>query len=232
VADILRTHFFDPREDARLDERNIHFWRALSGHVLADQAIEHGASILDVGSHQGGLLAMMIERFKPSRVIGIEPLTSARQIAERRLGRYDVDINLLDGDGWPRVADESMTLVLSHEVMQYISDVRAIMVEVHRVLAPGGFAYIVLGCHIENPLWPTWRRELEAMGHVVYDHAPLELMAAGAEAGLAPSVRPLRDSGWVHYDPTDSGAFTYPSMTALLDHHYKHKLLFRFERRP
>lgn len=175
-------------------------------------------------------MALMIERFKPSRVIGIEPLTSARQIAERRLARYDVEIDLLDG--WSRVPDDSITLVLSHEVVQYISDLRALMAEVRRVLVPGGFAYVVLGCHVENPIWATWRRELEDMGHAVHDHAPLDLMAAGAERGLCPSVRPLRNSGWVHHDPTEPSPFAYPSVTTLLDHHYKHKLLFRFERLP
>ncbi len=98
------------------------------------------------------------------------------------------------------------------------------------MLKPGGFAYIVSGCHTENPLWSEWKQDLEQQGHIVYDYAPLDLIEAGAEAGLSPSIRPLRESGWVHYNPTDQDQFRYPSASLLLEHQFKHKLLFRFQR--
>lgn len=208
----------------------MHFWRALSGHILADGGVQKGSLIIDLGCHRGGMLAMMIERFSPSKVVGIEPMTNARRIAKQRLDRYDAEVQLLDETAWSKILDQSASLVLSHEALQYIPDLHTTFHEVHRVLKPGGFAYMVLGCHTENPVWPTWKRELENLGHEVYDYAPIELMAFAAKVGLLPSVRPLRDSGWVYYDPNDSGSFKYPSIGALLDHHYKHKLLFRFER--
>lgn len=231
VADVLRTHFFDREEDAHLDERNLHFWRALAGHVQADRAAQPGATVLDVGCHRGGLLELMFERFQPGKLIGLEPLTSARQAAKRRLARYAATVELHDDNGWSELADVSVDLAFGHEVVQYIADIDGLMEQLYRVLSPGSFAYLVLGCHIENPLWPIWKGELEDMGHSVYDHAPLDLLAAGAKAGLAPALRPLRDHGWVHCDPTASRGFSYPSAGALLDHQYRHKLLFRFERR-
>jgi SAM-dependent methyltransferase len=231
VADVLRTHFFNREEDARLDERNIHFWRALVGHVRADRVLQPGATILDVGCHHGGLLELMCERFQPRKLIGIEPLTSARKVASQRLAGYELETALHDDKGWSQISDESVDVALGHEVLQYIDDLCALMTQVYRVLIPGSFAYFVLGCHTENPLWPTWKRELEELGHSVHDHAPLDVLAAAAEAGLAPALRPLRDTGWIFHDPTVGGAFSYPSVGALLDHQYRHKLLFRFERR-
>ncbi len=228
---VIRTHFFDHEEDRRLDERNVHFWRALAGHVQADRCILPGATVLDIGCHRGGLLELLYERLRPAKLIGLEPLVSARRAASQRLARYAAEVKLFGSEGWSDIPNAGVDLVLGHEVLQYIGDLSWLMFEIRRVLAPGGFAYLALGCHTENPLWVDWKRELEELGHTVYDHSPLELMAAGARVGLVPSVRPLRDTGWVYHDPSVSGSFSYPSVGALLEHQFRHKLLFRFEYR-
>lgn len=230
MSGVTRTHFFDYKEDRRLGDRNIHFWRAIAAHVEADRSAVPGGTLLDIGCHHGGLLELLHERLKPSKLIGLERLMSARRGASERLARFSTEVQILDAEGWSQIPDESVDLVFGHEVLQYIKDLPWLMAEVRRVLAPRRFAYMVLGCHSENPLWVDWKRQLEEIGHTVYDHAPLDLMLTGSRLGLAPSVRPLRDSGWSYYDPGASEAFSYPSVAALLDHQFRHKLLFRFER--
>lgn len=229
MSEVIRTYFFDHEEDQRLEERNIHFWRALAGHIQADRSMPSDATVLDIGCHRGGLLELLQERFRPARLLGIEPLVSARRVAERRLGRFAAHSQLFSTEGWSKIPDAEVDLVVGHEVLQYISDLSLLMANLRRAIRPGGLVYLALGCHTENPLWTTWKRELEALGHGVYDHSPLEIMAAGARVGLAPSVRPLRDTGWVYHDPSVSESFSYPSVGALLEHQFRHKLLFRFE---
>ncbi|WP_371229742.1 class I SAM-dependent methyltransferase [Pseudomonas sp. QE6] len=229
MSEVIRTHFFDYEEDSRLEERNIHFWRALAGHVQADRSLLPGGVVLDIGCHRGGLLELLHERFRPAKLIGLEPLVSARRVAGQRMSRFTSQTLLFGAEGWSSIPNAEVDLVVGHEVLQYISDLSQLMTGIRRCLTPGGFAYLALGCHTENPLWATWRHELEELGHRVYDHSPLEIMAAGARAGLAPSVRPLRDTGWAYHDPTASESFSYPSVEALLEHQFRHKLLFRFE---
>ncbi|EAA3799364.1 class I SAM-dependent methyltransferase [Salmonella enterica subsp. enterica] len=187
--------------------------------------------VLDIGCHRGGLLELLHERFRPAKLIGLEPLVSARRVAGQRMSRFTSQTLLLGAESWSSIPDAEVDVVVGHEVLQYISDLSQLMTDIRRCLTPGGFAYLALGCHMENPLWAIWRLELEELGHRVYDHSPLEIMTAGARVGLAPSVRPLRDTGWAHYDPTDSESFSYPSVEALLAHQFRHKLLFRFEYR-
>lgn len=229
MSEVIRTHFFDHEEDRLLEARNIHFWRALAGHIQADRSIPSDATVLDIGCHRGGLLELLHERFRSARLLGIEPLVSARRVAERRLARFTAHTQLFGAEGWSSIPDAGVDLIVGHEVLQYISDLSLLMANIRRAIRPGGFVYLALGCHTENPLWATWKHELEALGHGVHDHSPLEIMAAGARAGLAPSVRPLRDTGWVYHDPSVLGSFSYPSVGALLEHQFRHKLLFRFE---
>jgi SAM-dependent methyltransferase len=230
MAEIKRIFMFDHTEDALLEKRNLLFWRALLGHVQADRAIEDGATILDVGCHRGGLLELAVDRFKPASVIGIEPLKQARDAAKQKLGIFQVRVRVLSEKEWSRIPDASIDLLLSHEVLPFFDDLQFISEQMGRVLKPGAFAYIVSGCHTENPLWPRWKEELQAQGHRVYDHAPLDLMKAVSITGFSPSVRPLREHGWTHYNPVEQDAFEYPSVGTLLDHQFKHKLLFRFQR--
>lgn len=229
MENIARTHFFDHKEDIQLDQRNLHFWRALHGHILADNALPQHATILDIGCHRGGLLELLIQKFNVDKVIGLDPLLSARKAAAQRLAHFCVDAKFYDTNGWQQVPNACASLVVAHEVFQYIEHLPVVMSHIKRVLQPGAFAYIVLGCHSENPLWEHWKRELEAIGHTAYNHAPFDILAIAANAGLAPSLRPLRDTGWVYYKPDQDDAFTYPSAAALLEHQYKQKLLFRLE---
>jgi SAM-dependent methyltransferase len=221
------TFFEDPRQDDELPTVNEAFWSALIEHIERDGTVPPHA-ILDVGSHTGGLLAALSRRFAPAVLLGIEPLAPARSAASRRLSGAAATVSLLDTCEWDRVPTGGIDLVVSHEMLYLEPDLPDFMARVRRVLAADGVAYVVLGCHTENPLWPVWKAPLIAAGHRVYDHAPIQIMEAAAAAGLVPSVQPLRRSGWVTYDPLRA-EFRYPTVQSMFEHHYLHKLLFRLE---
>jgi SAM-dependent methyltransferase len=223
-----RTTFFeDPGHDDELPTVNEAFWSALIGHIEQDGTTPP-RSILDIGCHTGGLLEVLSRRFSPAELFGIEPLAPARSAASRRLAGAAATVSLLDPADWDRIPTGRIDLVVSHEMLYLEPDLQNFMERVRRVLAADGAAYVVLGCHTENPLWPTWKAPLIASGHRVYDHVPIEIMEAAVAAGLVPSVQPLRRSGWVIYDPLHA-EFRYPTVRAMFEHHYLHKLLFRLE---
>jgi SAM-dependent methyltransferase len=221
--------FFSSEDDAQLEATNSVFWDSLLDHIRDDVADEAPRSILDVGCHYGGLLARLIAMWRPQRVWGIEPLASARGLAAARLSGLAPDVNVIDAEAWSSVPHAGFDLITCHEVLYLEPDLGAVMARMHRALRRSGRAYVVLGCHAENPVWADWRPRLEALGHRVFDHRPMDILAAAAVHGLVPSVRPLRQTGWITHDPR-RGEFTFPSVGAMLDHHFKHKLLFRFTR--
>lgn len=220
-----RTFFNDPALDDDLPIVNESFWSALIAHIERD-GIRAPKSILDIGCHTGGLLHQISRRFRPAVLIGIEPLAAARAAAEEKLGGAADSVTLLDPAEWARVPDEGIDLITSHETLYLEEDLRAFMMHVRAALAKTGTAYVVLGCHSENPLWQQWKLPLIADGHQVYDHAPLAIMEAAAAAGLLPSVQPLRQTGWITYDPSRAD-FRYPDAKTMFEHHYRHKLIFR-----
>jgi SAM-dependent methyltransferase len=226
-GDQRATFFEDPRHDDELPTVNEAFWSALIEHI--DQnASTPPRVILDVGCHTGGLLEALSRRFTPTELFGIEPLAAARSAASRRLVGAADTVSLLDPSDWNHVPTGGIDLVVSHEMLYLEQDLLNFMEQVRRVLTADGVSYVVLGCHTENPLWQTWKAPLLAAGHRVYDHEPLQIMEAAAAVGLVPSVQPLRRSGWVTYDPLNA-QFRFPTVRAMFEHHYLHKLLFRLE---
>ncbi len=221
--------FFSADEDERLAATNSDFWGSLIEHIRGDGWGEPPASILDIGCHYGGLLSRLAAVWKPRRAWGIEPMAVARSRAKAQLNDLVTDVRILDVTEWSSVADAAFELITCHEMLYLEPDLHAFMANVNRVLSVTGRAYVVLGCHAENPVWAHWKPHLEALGHRVYDHRPMDILAAGAALGLLPSLRPLRQTGWITHDPLRS-ELTFPSASAMLDHHFKHKLLFRFMR--
>lgn len=218
-----RSFFGDSQLDASLPAANSVFWAALLDHI--DREIGRApAAILDLGCHSGGLLALLGSRFPEAQLIGIEPIAALRAEARACLEAGSRRTAVLAD--WAGVEEASVDLFVCHEALYLMRDLAGVMAKVARVLAPGGSGWAVLGCHSENPVWPAWKALLAADGVETYDHSPFDLLAAAAKAGLVADVQPLRRSGWIRYDPS-AADFPFPDARSMLDHHYRHKLLFR-----
>jgi SAM-dependent methyltransferase len=224
--DIRRETFFsNPALDDDLPMVNEAFWSSLIEHIERD-CNPPPRAILDIGCHTGGLLDELNRRFAPAELFGIEPLAAASATASRRLAGATAKVRLLDVSEWDRIPTGAIDLITSHETLYLEPDLRDFMKRLRRVLTPSGVAYVVLGCHSENPLWQAWKRPLIAAGQRVYDHIPVEIMEAASSAGLLPAVQPLRRCGWITYDPPRA-EFRYPDVRTMFDHHYRYKLIFR-----
>lgn len=225
VDDQRLSFFGDPELDISLPAANSVFWTSLLAHI-EEETCGAPATILDLGCHSGGLLALLGERFPKARLIGIEPIARLRALAESRLSADAGRASFFGDGGLARVAKGSVDLLVCHEVLYLMPDLDPVMDDAARALAPGGTGWIVLGCHSENPVWPGWKAQLAADGVQTYDHHPFDVLAAAARAGLTADVQPLRRSGWIRYEPA-AAAFPFPDAASMFDHHYRHKLLFR-----
>jgi SAM-dependent methyltransferase len=215
-----------PENDASLEQANQMFWSSLLAHIKADVGgpVE---SILDVGCHHGGLLAQLAATLHPKRLTGIEPSEHSRERTKFRLRDSAPTVAVLSPERWCDVATGSVDLITCHEVLHLVEDLPLVFHEIARTLRPQGGAFVVAGCHSENPVWPAWSAQLRTAGQTVFDRAPFDILRAGINADLRGALRPLRRDGWVIYDP-DNAPFKYSSAEELLDHQYRHKLLFRF----
>jgi SAM-dependent methyltransferase len=91
--------------------------------------------LLEVGCAAGWLLERAVAR--GWKVKGVEPSSAAARFA-RSLG-----LDVFEGElAAARLPDASFDLVYMGDVLEHVPDCRATLVEVRRVLAPGGFLYL------------------------------------------------------------------------------------------
>lgn len=215
-----------PEDDSSLEGANQIFWSSLLGHVRAEGRASVG-SVLDVGCHQGGLLERLALLLHPRSLTGIEPSAASRERALFRLRKLAPSVAVLPPERWGEVPTGSVDLLTCHEVLHLVEDLPGLFQQIARTLRADGTAFVVAGCHTENPVWGRWAEELRAGGQAVFDRSPFDILRAGIGAGLRGALRPLRRDGWIVYDP-EAADLTYSSAGELLDHQYRHKLLFRF----
>jgi SAM-dependent methyltransferase len=213
-------------EEDDLEPRNLPFWQALLERVGEDRTGRIPRIVLDVGAHRGGLLAKIVERWRPTEVWAVEPVAGLRDRARLRLRTLAPRVEILGTEQWSQVGTGTVDLLTCHEVLHVVEDLPELFRHWRRVLAPDGVAYVALGCHTDNPVWSRWRPLLEDQGIRCFDHAPLGIMAEAARVGFQTAVRPLLAPGWVRFDPL-LASFPFATVSELLDHHHKHKLLFR-----
>jgi len=215
-----------PENDDSLEQANQIFWSSLLGHIQADVRAPVEC-VLDVGCHHGGLLVQLAASLHPRCLTGIEPSSHSRDRATFRLRKLAPSVVILPPDRWSEIATASVDVVTCHEVLHLVADIDGVFSEISRTLRATGTAYIVAGCHTENPLWSRWKVQLQDTDQTVYDRSPFDILRSGISAGLKGAMRPLRRDGWIIYDP-DNAVLNYSSAGELLDHQYRYKLLFRF----
>ena len=216
-----------PEDDSSLEQANDIFWQSLLEHIRREFHGRPVDGVLDVGCHHGGLLAQLASALRPKRLTGIEPASHSRERALFRLRALSPVVAILPPERWAEVPADSVDIVTCHEVLHLVDDLSNLFGNIVRVLRGQGSAFIVAGCHTENPVWNSWSAKLRDSGQVVFDRSPFDILHAGFAAGLRGALRPLRRDGWIIYDPGDA-LFEYSSAKDLLDHQYRNKLLFRF----
>lgn len=121
-----------------------HRWRTaenscgyLLGHLTA------GQRVLDVGCGPGTITLDLAERVSPGEVVGID--ASAEVIAQAQRAAADdgratsVDVRFAVGDAYALDADDaSFDVVHAHQVLQHLREPVRALVELRRVLRPGG----------------------------------------------------------------------------------------------
>ena len=135
---------YEPDELAALpDEVTSSF--AGTGNPLSIGDIPEGSVVLDIGCGSGTDLLLAARRIgRHGRAIGLDMTEAMRRRADRGASALDLtNVEVRDGDATQLpVPDRSVDVVISNGALNLIPDKRAAVMEMARVLKPGGRAQV------------------------------------------------------------------------------------------
>lgn len=156
------------------------------GNVVAQlmdkMGIEAGERILDLGCGNGwatralakanaGVQAIGVD-VSPGMIARADELHSYTIRARYDLGRFEA-LDFEDGE---------FDRIFSMEALYYTEDLDAALIEMHRVLKPGGVVDVIVDCFAENPGSATWS---DAMGMHLHRLPEAEWATRFGTAGFA-----------------------------------------------
>lgn len=160
-----------------------HRWRTAensAAYLLDDLA--PGLRLLDVGCGPGNLTIDLARRVAPGEVVGIDMVSEVLVAAEADRATACVDnVEFRTGDVYALDAPEgSYDMVHAHQVLQHLSDPVAALVEMRRVLRPGG----LLAVRDSDYAAFTWAPRDERLDRwMALYHAVASANGAEADAG-------------------------------------------------
>jgi SAM-dependent methyltransferase len=118
-----------------------HTWRTAAnsaGYLLG--SLRSGQDLLDVGCGPGTITLDLAALVAPGRVVGVDAEAEVIAAAERRRRQTGLtNVRFVAGDVYDLEFDEaSFDVVHAHQVLQHLADPVAALVEMGRVLRPGG----------------------------------------------------------------------------------------------
>ena len=145
-------------------------------------ALAEKPRILDVGCGTGVLLAALAERWPHASLAGVDPTGEMLAVAGQRLP-LSTNLQQAPAETLP-FPDDSFDLVISTSVFHYVGEPEKALLEMHRVLRPGGQVVITDWCrdYLSIRLLGLWLRLTRKPFHHIYRSS--ELAALLRESGF------------------------------------------------
>lgn len=149
-----------------------------------------GMRVLDFGCGNGSMLAYLFNgdgrgwpgcRFDLGVGLDRPALRSVlAEAGERFGGGVPLVFSTAPASAFPGQFD----LVLSHEAIYLLASLAGTFRELHSSLKPGGVIAMATGCHLENELYPRWRRAFGRAGVRACSYGLQDYTGALREAGF------------------------------------------------
>jgi len=166
-------HRLDKEQDSALKKENFACWHQMILPRLGDLT---GLRIAEIGCGRGNFAIFLASR--GATVTAMDFSENAIQIAKERSERLQVNVEWRVGDAQStQLPAEHFDIVISCECMEHVSEPRGMMLELARILRPGGRLLLTTPSQLNAQLlgWAHawWNREPYNSGSGVQPHENL-----------------------------------------------------------
>lgn len=182
--------------------------------------------ILDFGCNQGGFLKTLYKHRPFAKGLGVDIAQGSLETATMSLEGEPIDY--LNTAFLNRHQNE-FDIAFSHEVIYLLSDLREHARQIKSCLTENGVYYAAIGCHTDNPLWPSWKKLISSYSNVpVQDYSLDDYADAFFREGFSVSALPFAMDDFIVLKQRNE---YFPKIKDSLDYYTRNKVFFRFQKK-
>jgi len=173
---------FDRWADEGRGEKMQEGHHAVTEIIIGRMGLARDSRVLDLGCGTGWATRLLAARVPGGLAVGLDVSEQMiRRAREHGADPPNANFRVLRSERFP-FQDGVFTHCLSIESLYYHPDIAATLGEVHRVLAPGGAAYLMVNFCKENPYTHRWAELIKVPVHLLGGG---EYCAMARQAGFA-----------------------------------------------
>ena len=182
--------------------------------------------VLDFGCNQGGFLKTLYKKNPFEKAIGVDIAESSIEAATLNLEGEPIDYV---HTAFLKNYEDYFDIAYSHEVLYLLPNLNEHAQQIKSCLKDDGVYYAVIGCHIDNPLWPQWHKIISDYSNVPVQNYSLDDYAqAFFKEGVSVSALPFSMDDFIELKPRNE---YFPTVMDSLDYYTRHKIFFRFQKK-
>lgn len=194
--------------------------------VMIDRMVEKDLSqktVFDFGCNQGLFLRMLYRIRSFEKGYGVDLLEESIRIANNKKSHLPIEYYVTDD--LSKLKD-NIDIAFSHEVVYLLPDLDKHSQDIHRLLKDGGSYYAVLGRHTDNPLWESWKTQIEnKIQHKVQNYSLDDVYDAFERNGFEAYAQKFMLNDFVKIK---KNKHYFNKVSDGLDFYWDYKTLFRF----
>jgi SAM-dependent methyltransferase len=182
-------------------------------------------TVLDFGCNQGGFLKKLYQSHPFKHGVGVDIAEKSIEAATLALEQEPIDYMHA---GFLNKYTNYFDIAFSHEVMYLLPDLNDHARIIKNCLKDGGIYYAAIGCHTDNPLWPSWKKLISSYSNIPVQSYSLDDYAqAFFNEGFSVSARPFAMDDFITIKQYNE---YFPKMDMSLRYYTEHKTFFRFQK--
>lgn len=197
---------------------NFPFWYSMLHEAASVIDFDKLNTIMDFGAGEGCFSILVREHLPRVEIFNVE-LSDKLVKRNKYISGNISSVHYRDFKSLPE-----FDVIFSQEVVYTQKSLSEHAKEVYEKLKPGGHYFFTIGCHLENPTWPSRRRNIvNSEEYPVYDYSLEEVADSFYRQGFRVSLKKLPVRAPIKYVSNSS---EFSDITSMLNSCEDHKMLF------
>ncbi len=157
------SHLWDEKYKKSREYSSVDDYLQFSGSnptvLLLEKYIKTGINILEIGSGTGELISYIKFKDKSVKAFGVDYSEVSIERSKTLSSKFNINVDFSVGNIKSlNFSDNTFDIVFGDQVIGHVDDINAVLVEIHRILKPGGLCFLSTVNKLRFDGWDLYKK--------------------------------------------------------------------------